>query len=321
LPSPRCPTVLLRYAGIALLALLCAVAGARAQERDIRVGAFVTSVSGIDFSDGSFAITLYAWFIDPAGQFEPERDMYVLSRSASISEVESGPAPGGGTYTTARIEATVNQEYSLLDFPFDEQRLSLRLEAAETTEVFRFVPDTEPPQIDDYVSLVDWTIEGVSLEQTDHAYSVRYGLGGDGDQEFSQIAVHVDVKRARSPVLIDDFLGFIFAFLVTSLTYLVPCTELGLRIGMTTGSLFAAVVNLNRLIDAGGYKAEFGLVEQLGFLIFGAILISLLISIGTKHLSDRIGVERANRVDTTLGMINMAIFLVLIVRLLSGTVD
>jgi hypothetical protein len=321
LPSARSPIVLLRLAGIALLALLLAVATARAQERDIRVGAFVTSVSGIDLSDGSFAITLYAWFIDPAGQFDPERDMYVLARTVSFSEVESGPAAEGGTYTTARIEAVVNQEYSLLDFPFDEQRLSLRLEAAETTDVFSFVPDTEPPQIDDYVSLVDWTIEAVSLEQTDHAYSVRYGLGGDGDQEFSQIAVHVDVKRARSPILIDDFLGFIFAFLVTSLTFLVPCTELGLRIGMTTGSLFAAVVNLNRLIDAGGYKSEFGLVERIGFLIFGAILISLLISISTKHLTNRLGVERANRLDTILGATNMSIFLGLILWILLPAID
>ena len=127
----------------------------------------------------------------------------------------------------------------------------------------------------------DWRIDGVALEAGDHAYSVRYGLNA-GEQSFSQITLFIDVTRLRSPALVDD-LGFIFAFMITGLSYFVPCTELGLRVGMTTGSLFAAVVDLNRLLDAAGYKPEFGLVERLGFLIFATMLVSLMISVFSKH--------------------------------------
>ena len=86
-------------------------------------------------------------------------------------------------------------------------------------------------------------------------------------------------------MLIDDFLGFTFAFLITALTFVVSCTELGLRVGMTTGSLFAAVTNLLRLDDAVGFKPDFGLIDRLAFLIFGAIVTSLLISLDHNRLS------------------------------------
>ena len=59
-------------------------------------------------------------------------------------------------------------------------------------------------------------------------------------------------------MLIDDFLGFVFAFVTTSLTFLVSATELGLRIGMNTGALFAAVVNLGRLHEFAGFRPDFG---------------------------------------------------------------
>jgi hypothetical protein len=147
---------------------------------------------------------------------------------------------------------------------------------------------------------------------------VRYGLGGDGAQDFSQITLAVDVERHRSAVIFDDFIGFTFAFLITALTFVVPCSELGLRVGMTTGSLFAAVVNLNRLLDEVGFRTEFGLVDRLAFLIFGAILTSLVISITTHKIAKRRSVEEANRLDTWLGAINLSVFLAAILWTLRG---
>ena len=99
---------------------------------------------------------------------------------------------------------------------------------------------------------------------------------------------------------IDDFLGFTFAFIVTGLTFLLSCTDVGMRVGMTTGSLFAAVVNLNRLHDAAGFRPGFAMVDRLAFLVLGAIVGSLLITIFTHRMSKH-DVQRANRIDTILG--------------------
>jgi hypothetical protein len=239
-----------------------------------------------------------------------------------ISEAESEPAPGGGSYTFARIEAEVDQEFDFRDFPFDSQRLSLRLEAADSADGLRFVPDRADTQISDYLSLVGWRVDGVALDTAEHAYDTNFGYWAGRGATFSQILVQVDVTRVRSPVLFDDFIGFTFAFLVTALTFFVSCTELGLRVGMTTGSLFAAVTNLVRLDEAVGFKPEFGLVDRLAFLIFGAIVTALVISLATNRLSKHgdpdAAKTRANRIDTVLGVLNMTVFLALIVWTVHG---
>lgn len=284
-----------------------------AQDREISVGAFVTSISDVNPDESTFRIAFYAWFNDPAGKFELERDLYVIARTVTFSEVETEPAPGGGSYTFARIEAYVDQEYDFRDFPFDSQRLSLRLEAVDKTDELRFVPDTEDTRVSEYLRLLGWNVDGIALETTEHAYNTGFGYWTGRDDDFSQIVLSLDLTRVRSPVLIDDFLGFTFAFLITSLTFVVSCTELGLRVGMSTGSLFAAVINLNRLDDAVGFKPDFGLVDRLAFLIFGTILTALLISLTTHRLSKRRSPEEANRIDTVVGLVTLGIYLSLIV--------
>ena len=206
----------------------------------------------------------------------------------------------------------MDQEYDFRDFPFDRQRLLLRLEAVEKVDELRFVPDTDDTRVSEYLRLLGWTVDGIALETTQHAYDTGFGYWTGRDDDFSQVVLTVDLTRVRSPVVIDDFLGFTFAFLITSLTFVVSCTELGLRVGMSTGSLFAAVINLNRLDDAVGFKPDFGLVDRLAFLIFGTILTALLISLTTHRLSKTRSPEAANRIDTRVGVAMLAVSLCLI---------
>ena len=152
----------------------------------------------------------------------------------------------------------------------------------------------------------------MSIAVENHAYGSDFGYWSDRDSGYDQAVVSIDVARKRSPVLIDDFLGFTFAFIVTGLTFLLSCTDVGMRIGMTTGSLFAAVVNLGRLHDAAGFRPGFVMVDRLAFLVLGAILGSLLITIFTHRMSKR-DVERANRVDTALGVALIVVIGALIV--------
>jgi hypothetical protein len=317
IPLVRHAVSALRLLAVLLVGLAALTGAALAQPRDVEVGAFVTSLSDVDPNDGTFRIVFYVWFNDPAGRFDLERDLYPIARSVTIGELETEPAPGGGTYTFARIEAHVDHEFYFRDFPFDRQRLTLRLEATENTDGLRFTPDLEDTSVSEYLHLVGWTVDGLTLETDEHTYDTGFGYWTGRDDGFSQIALSVDVTRIRSPVLIDDFLGFTFAFLITSLTFVVSCTELGLRVGMTTGSLFAAMANLLRLDDAVGLKPEFGLIDRLAFLIFGAIVTSLVISLTTNRLSKHGEPEaakaRANRIDTVLGVLCQSTYLALIV--------
>jgi hypothetical protein len=291
--------------GLAWVALLGLPAPAGA--RDVEVGVFVTSLSDVSPDDGSFRIALYVWFNDPAGTFEVERDLAVLARTATVTEIETDPRPGGGTYTYARVEALVPHEFDFHDFPFDRQRLVLRLEPSEAVDALRFVPDRDDSGVSEHLRLVGWSVDEVAIDVEEQAYDSDFGWDGGGGAGYSQAVVTIDASRRRSPVLLDEFLGFTFAFLVTGLTFFVSCTELGLRVGMTTGSLFAALVNLNRLHDAAGFRPDFGMVDRLAFLVFGAILCSLVVAIATNRVSKR-DAARANRIDTVVGIALVLVF-------------
>ena len=141
--------------GLAIAALLTLAGGAAAQPRDVEVGGFVSSLSDINPSGGSFRVVLYVWFNDPAGRFNVERNLHLIARTASIDAIETEPAPGGGSYTYARIEAEVPQEFAHRHFPFDRQRLTVRMEPSETLNDLRFVPDHEDTGASDYLPLID----------------------------------------------------------------------------------------------------------------------------------------------------------------------
>ena len=100
--------------------------------------------------------------------------------------------------------------------------------------------------------------------------------------------------------------------LITSLTFLVSATELGLRIGMNTGALFAAVVNLGRLHESAGFRSDFGLVDRLAFLVFGAILCSLIIAITMHRFAKRGDAHRVNQLDSAVGAAMVLTFGVLL---------
>ena len=319
LPRPAGTTLGLAVA--ALLTLAGLAGGAAAQPRDVEVGGFVSSLSDINPSGGSFRVVLYVWFNDPAGRFNVERDLHLIARTASIDEIDTEPAPGGGSYTYARIEAEVPQEFDFRHFPFDRQRLTVRMEASETVEDLRFVPDHEDTDASDYLPLLGWTLDGVSIDVEEHAYDSDFGYWTGRGAGYSQIQLSLDISRDRSPVLIDDFLGFVFAFMITSLTFLVSATELGLRIGMNTGALFAAVVNLGRLHESAGFRPDFGLVDRLAFLVFGAILCSLIIAITTHRFAKRGDADRVNRIDSAVGAAMVLSFGVLIALTLRGSLN
>ena len=102
-------------------------------------------------------------------------DLHLVARTASIDAIDTESAPGGGSYTYARIEAEIPQEFDFRDFPFDRQRLTVRMEASETVEDLHFVPDHEDTDASDYLPPLGWTLDGISIEVQEHAYVSDFG--------------------------------------------------------------------------------------------------------------------------------------------------
>lgn len=294
-----------------MIALACATA-AGAAPREVRVGAFVTSLSGLDFADGSFRIAAFLWFVDPAGTFDPVRDLQVLARQSTLAPAERLVLPDGAVYSTVQVTAVVDQSYDLRNFPFSRQSLILRLETSQEIGDLIFVADNADSRIADFVRLPSWNITALRLEPSQETYDTGFGHRTERPT-FSRMNLMIDVARDRSPLIFDKFTGFLVAMIITALVFAVPVNELGIRLAMTTSSIFAAVFNRYRLEDTVGFDASFSLMDQVSLLTFGAILTALVISLVAHNLNGRRSPSAIRLVDRRLGIGAMIVYGVLLV--------
>ncbi|MEI4470804.1 hypothetical protein [Frigidibacter sp. MR17.24] len=278
LPAPGWLPDLFLLSG--LLWLLAWAGGALAQPapREVRTGAFVTSLHAIDPGDGSFGLSGYVWFSDPGGSFDPAHDMEILAREVVVTPFVRSRRPDGSVYAVVAFRVVVDHAFDLRRYPFDRQHLSLPIEAAETADRIVLVPDRADSVISDEVHLPGWRIGALALGAAERRYDTGFGHRA-GQPAFSRVTLGIGIDRRVSPLLFEKFTGFFVALVIAGLTLLVPVEELGTRIGMTTGAIFAAVFNRYRFEDAIGFDASFGTVDQVTFLTFSMILGMLLLSL------------------------------------------
>ncbi|MEI4485831.1 hypothetical protein V8J36_06480 [Frigidibacter sp. MR17.14] len=290
--------------GLALL-MLCLQPARAETGREVRFGLFLTSLNDVEPGDGSFGAAGFAWFVDPAGTFDPATDMELLGRDVSIEPFVQSRQADGSLYSVVRFRATVDHDFDVARYPFDHQRLVLRFEAAETWESLRLVPDRQDSQISADVRLPGWQLGALTLEATERTYSTGFGHRS-GAPRFSRVTAAVEISRTVSPLLFEKFTGLLVAVVIAALVLLVPVEELGTRIGMTTGAIFAAVVNRYRLEDAIGYDAAFGTVDQVTLVTFamilGILLLSLIAHLRWRRAGDRAGHAAAVRLDRRVGL-------------------
>ncbi|WP_111429673.1 hypothetical protein [Rhodobacteraceae bacterium DSL-40] len=278
---------------------------------EVRVGIFVTSISAIEPRDGSFRIAGYLWFVDPSGTFDTERDFEFLARTATHETFARKILPGGEIYTAISFDAVVDHAFNVRNYPFDAQTLTLHVESARSTATRIFVPDRESSQIAQFVRAPGWRVESLLLDDSLETYDTDFGYRTE-KPVFSRLEIGIGIQRNLSPFLLEKFTGFFVALAITALVLIVPVQELGTRVGMTTGSVFAAVFNRYRMEDAIGFDAVFGIADQISLLTFSAILQILVLSLVTHNLCQRRRLEVAQRVDHRAGAAIIILHMILI---------
>jgi hypothetical protein len=273
-----------------LLAVFCTVATALAakphERREIKTGAYITSISGINAADGSYRIAGYLWFVDPAGLFDPNQSIEIFARNASHELMARIELDGGGVYTALAFNAVVDADFNLHDYPYDRQTLSLIIETTKDLTDLIFVADMHDSAIAATVNAPGWTLSNLRLMTSAKTYTTGFGYRKELPA-FSRVTLHIDAQHNVSALIFEKFTGYLVALIITALVFLVPAAELGTRVSMLTSSIFAAVFNRYRLEDSLGFNHVFGLVDQVSLITFAAILSALAFSLYAHQLCQR----------------------------------
>ena len=265
-----------------------------------KTGFFVTSISKLDSSGGSFDIDAHGWIVTPDRNFDPIDQLQVIARTSTLTVTSRRTLPDGSRYVAFDIEATVDQRFDLRAFPFDRQTLRLAIETQLPADRFAFQPDTANTKLADFAAINGWTVTGLRFATNTVRYDTDFGH--NGNPVFSRLSLLIDIERHRSVLLVENFIGLTIALLITALIYLVPCDQIGTRIGLSTSAIFAAVGNRYGLDAVLGADTAFGLVDQLSLIVFASIYVALAISLLVYRLQKQRTVAQANRVDLIAGV-------------------
>ncbi len=287
-----------------LWACLAAAPATRAASQDAaavaRIGFLVTSLSQIDPADASYAISGYAWSVAPAGTLDVATQLQLLARSSELEVVEVVPLDDGSIYTALEFQAIVDQTFDLRDFPFDRQTLRLNVETEVPADRLRLEADSQDSRIADFLTVSGWTVAPLRFEERVVAYDTAFG--GQTRPVFSRLTLLIDIERQRSPLVFERFTGYLMALLITGLIYLVPTDQIGVRIGMATSAIFAAVGNRYGLDAVLGIESAFGLVEQLSLVVFAAIFVSMSTTLLVYQLGQSRTLAQSNRFNRRVGL-------------------
>lgn len=310
MPRPLFPN-LAGFIALLTAALLLLALPARAEIQKQRVGLFVSDVSAVNPADGSARIEGYIWFVGPPG-FDAAVGVELLGRQTKLEPFVGTTLEDGSYYQVLRFAGTFAQEFDMSNFPFDRHGLRVPIEAASDTEHLQLVPDEEDSRVGDFVHLPAWRFEGLSFVTQDYRYDTRFGYR-KSDPAFSRLSLVIDISRQRSALVIERFTGFAVAFVLSCLIYAVPATELSMRIGLSSGAIFASVGNRYGIESALGFDAAFSLVDQVTVLVFVALLTAIAVSLHVSRKGKEEGPAAAVRSNRRAAAVAIPVFSALLV--------
>ncbi len=267
----------------------------------VKAGLHILSISKIDTGDSSFHARGFMWFVDPSGNFDMAKNIEFFARQDVINEFTRRDLEDGSTYTAIQFEATFDQAFDVRSFPFDRQTLAIPIETAISARHLLLVPDRADSGLSDLAVLQGWEMGEMQFREEIVQY--RTSFGHDEPASFARLTFLVPLERIRSPLIIEKFVGFTVALLIVALIYFVPTDQFGVRLGMVTSSIFAAVGNRYSLDSQLGSETAFGLADKLTLITFGAIYTALLMSLVAFRLTQYSTAKRASRVDYWAGLV------------------
>jgi hypothetical protein len=119
----------------------------------------------------------------------------------------------------------------------------------------------------------------------------------DGESEFSRVQAEIELVHKGTGLFWKLFTGVYVAFVIAILGFRLSHDVQDSRFGLAVGALFAAVGN-KYIVDALlPDTTVFTLVDRIHAVTFGAILLTILLSVITIHYHRTGRIRLATRID------------------------
>lgn len=277
------------------LLLLFACSASAAEPGKVNVGILLTDVYAINFAEKHVTAQFWVWFVHSQPSFSTKSSIELpqARRFQLLNTVHEERR--GVILDQVKYEATINQAWDIVHYPFDRQTIKLAVEAADApTDKLRFVPDTVGSKVSPDLALAGWNIEGTQVVSHDQVYHTAYGdpaLNPDGPTIYSRVTFEVQMKRNGWRLLLNDFIGFFFAIALAITTLILNARRssiakiiLNVKITMGNGALFASVGAAYVLQSRLPMTTAFTLADAIQLTAFGITFISIVVTLVVENI-------------------------------------
>lgn len=295
---------------------------ATAQPEVVDVGAYVHHIPEIDLRTNTYLLDFYLWFrwsgaLDPTRTFEFTNAVESWNQlRAPIYTAEDGTArpdtlPDGSRYQIYHVQGRFQHPFSLRDYPFDQQDITLELEDSQSVEsalVYRV--DTVPTGYHDRVSLPGWRVLRAGARVTSEHYRTNFGdlrLSNAGDR-YTHFAFSLHLDRPVGGYLAKVLIPIGIVLLISFIVFFIHPRYFETRVTIALTNLISAVaLQLNSGSDLPnvGYLV---LLDRIYHLCYMMIFLCLAESVFVARLHDDGREVRARRIDRACVLVCPVLF-------------
>lgn len=290
---------MMKSALFTLLALCGLCTGANGQPDTVKAGAYVISVHDINFYEKEYTVRFWLWFLysNPSFDFRSQLD---IPNAKSIDPPEIIiDSLDGKAWVIMKMKCTMKNNWSVRDFPFDQQDLHLQIEnTLFDKKSLIFLPDKKGSNFDKNEAIDGWHITNFSVSAGDNDYETGFGDASNNYQVFSALRLDLRIERKAWGLFMKIFIGMYIAFLIAIISFTPKPSELEPRFGLPVGGLFAAVGNKYIIDSLLPESSSFTLVDTLHALTYLAIFSTLLVSAIALRYNDEGKIRESIRTNS-----------------------
>ena len=280
-------------------------ASAFAEPAQVVVGSYVNRVQDLSFRENRYTLDFYVWFRWKAegalAEYKPLDSFEIMNgrvdNKSSVVEKKIGDL----SYASARITATLSENWELANFPFDWHRPQVRIEdSVYTTQDLVFVPDKVNSRLGDEIEIAGWAASSFDADVRPMPYRTNYGdtsLPTNAKSEYSRFLISWNLDRVGWGAAIKLLSTVILATGVAFVSFMVKPSDLDARFGMGVGALFAVAASAFIVSASVPDSASLTVADKLHMVALGFIFFTLLLSAFCLRLEVSGREELAFRID------------------------
>lgn len=264
----RVAAALAAFLGLALLAMATPAAAAPVS---CRMGAYITSLSQVDTAAGTFRADFWMWSICPSTDLEPLKTIEFVNGVSVTGSLDSTLQRGDQWWATRKFSGVFRQDFSLRNYPFDEQPLLIEIEEGVLdTRDLLYVADGPNSGMNPAIELAGWMLRNFKVSAGINAHPTTFGdpsLPG-GVSRYAALKMEVGVERNHFA----NFVKATFPLYIAALLALISLLIFDGRMGLLGATMFSVVLSFVSVERTIGQHDGVYLLDKLHLATLGLIM-------------------------------------------------